>query len=338
MHRDGPPPAVDRRQPLARLLRDEPRRQRRAHRADRPRPSVVAYTAGHTHRHRVPPRCRAACRTIEVGCVKDFPGTWAEYRVYEGGIMHVVHRISSPDALAWSERCRHLYRDFGIDYADLRARPAGRPMLPDRAPAADLEFRQLPRRRAASLAPSTPWRWRSAPANSRRAGASVLHLEVGQPSTPAPRPWCGRRRRGDSSATRSATPTPPGCPAAAAPDRRALSPTGTTSTVDPERVIVVAGASAGFTLAFLAAFDPGDRVGVVEPGYPCYRNTSRCSAATPVGDPGRARDPLGADPRAARRRRTTRRAGARLAVEPDRDRGRARPTARGVLPTPPASG
>ena len=79
------------------------------------RHSIVAYTAGHTHRHRV----RAmACGvpSIEIGCVKDFPGTWAEYRVFEGGIMQVVHRMSSPAALSWSERCRHLYRDFGIDY------------------------------------------------------------------------------------------------------------------------------------------------------------------------------------------------------------------------------
>jgi hypothetical protein len=28
----------------------------------------------------------------------------------------VVHRISTADALAWSERCRHLYSDFGVDY------------------------------------------------------------------------------------------------------------------------------------------------------------------------------------------------------------------------------
>jgi hypothetical protein len=55
--------------------------------------------------------------TVEVGCVKDFPGTWAEYRVFEGGILQVVHRISAPDALAWSERCRGLYADFGLDYA-----------------------------------------------------------------------------------------------------------------------------------------------------------------------------------------------------------------------------
>jgi hypothetical protein len=54
--------------------------------------------------------------SIEIGCVKDFPGTWAEYRVFEGGILQVVHRISTTEALEWSERCRFLYSDFGIDY------------------------------------------------------------------------------------------------------------------------------------------------------------------------------------------------------------------------------
>ena len=42
--------------------------------------------------------------------------------------------------------------------------------------------------------------------------------------------------------------------------------------VDPERVAVTTGSSAGFTLAFLAAFNPGDRVAVATPGYPAYRN------------------------------------------------------------------
>jgi len=77
---------------------------------------VIGYAAGHTHRHRVRTMAVSGVPTIEVGCVKDFPGTWAEYRVYEGGVMQVVHRISSPEALSWSERCRHLYSDFGIDY------------------------------------------------------------------------------------------------------------------------------------------------------------------------------------------------------------------------------
>lgn len=80
------------------------------------RRSVIAYAAGHTHRHRVR-HTTDGVPSIEVGCVKDFPGTWAEYRVYEGGVMQVVHRISTPDALEWSERCRYLYRDFGLDYA-----------------------------------------------------------------------------------------------------------------------------------------------------------------------------------------------------------------------------
>lgn len=80
------------------------------------RSQVIGYTAGHTHRHRVRTMTRSGIPTIEIGCVKDFPGTWAEYRVYEGGVMQVVHRMSSPDALAWSERCRHLYADYGVDY------------------------------------------------------------------------------------------------------------------------------------------------------------------------------------------------------------------------------
>jgi 3',5'-cyclic AMP phosphodiesterase CpdA len=79
------------------------------------RTRIVAYTAGHTHRHRVR-QLHCGVPSIEIGCVKDFPGTWAEYRVYEGGITQVVHRISSREALSWSEQCRHLYRDFGVDY------------------------------------------------------------------------------------------------------------------------------------------------------------------------------------------------------------------------------
>ncbi len=78
-------------------------------------PRIVAYTAGHTHRHRVR-TLPSGVPSVEIGCVKDFPGTWAEYRVYEGGITQVVHRMSSAAALDWSERCRHLYADFGIDY------------------------------------------------------------------------------------------------------------------------------------------------------------------------------------------------------------------------------
>lgn len=42
--------------------------------------------------------------------------------------------------------------------------------------------------------------------------------------------------------------------------------------VDPERIIVTTGSSAGFNLAFLSLFDVGDRVVITRPGYPAYRN------------------------------------------------------------------
>ncbi|MCO5157419.1 MAG: aminotransferase class I/II-fold pyridoxal phosphate-dependent enzyme [Aquamicrobium sp.] len=42
--------------------------------------------------------------------------------------------------------------------------------------------------------------------------------------------------------------------------------------VEPARIAVTTGSSAGFNLAFLAMFDPGDRVAITVPGYPAYRN------------------------------------------------------------------
>ncbi|MCA5894085.1 aminotransferase class I/II-fold pyridoxal phosphate-dependent enzyme [Isoptericola sp. NEAU-Y5] len=42
--------------------------------------------------------------------------------------------------------------------------------------------------------------------------------------------------------------------------------------VDPARVAVTTGSSGGFLLAFLAAFDVGDRVALARPGYPAYKN------------------------------------------------------------------
>jgi aspartate/methionine/tyrosine aminotransferase len=42
--------------------------------------------------------------------------------------------------------------------------------------------------------------------------------------------------------------------------------------VEPHDVVVTTGSSGGFLLAFLAAFDVGDRVALVRPGYPAYRN------------------------------------------------------------------
>jgi predicted phosphodiesterase len=80
--------------------------------------SIVGYFAGHTHRNRV--RRFAATGDVpwvEVACVKDFPGAWAEYRVFEGGVLQVVHRIASPDALAWTELTRGMFGGLYPDYA-----------------------------------------------------------------------------------------------------------------------------------------------------------------------------------------------------------------------------
>ena len=82
------------------------------------RPSILGYFAGHTHRNRV----RHFTETggvpwVEVACVKDFPGSWAEYRVYEGGILQIHRRISTPDALVWTEKTRGMFGGLYPDYA-----------------------------------------------------------------------------------------------------------------------------------------------------------------------------------------------------------------------------
>ncbi len=81
-------------------------------------PSVVGYFAGHTHRNRVRHLAvTGPVPIVEVACTKDFPGTWAEYRVYEGGTLQVHRRISSPDALAWAEKTRAMFGGLYPAYA-----------------------------------------------------------------------------------------------------------------------------------------------------------------------------------------------------------------------------
>jgi len=82
------------------------------------RPALVGYFAGHTHRNRVR-RFEATGDVpwVEVSATKDFPGGWAEYRVFEGGILQVFRRISSPAALAWTERTRAMFGGFYPAYS-----------------------------------------------------------------------------------------------------------------------------------------------------------------------------------------------------------------------------
>jgi len=82
------------------------------------RDAIAGYFAGHTHRNRV--RRFPQARDIpiaEIACVKDYPGTWAEYRVYEGGYVQVARRIARPEAMAWTEKTRHMFAGLYRDYA-----------------------------------------------------------------------------------------------------------------------------------------------------------------------------------------------------------------------------
>jgi hypothetical protein len=97
------------------------------------RPALVGYFAGHTHRNRV----RRFPTTgdvpwVEVSATKDFPGVWAEYRVFEGGILQVLRRISAPEALAWSDRTRAMYEGTYERYAFGRLEDRCFPIWPRR--------------------------------------------------------------------------------------------------------------------------------------------------------------------------------------------------------------
>ncbi len=61
-------------------------------------------SSGHTHRNRA--RRAGPILVTEVGSTKDWPGSWAGYRIYEGGIYQTVRRISAPNAIRWLEYSR----------------------------------------------------------------------------------------------------------------------------------------------------------------------------------------------------------------------------------------
>jgi len=109
-----------------------------------------------------------------------------------------------------------------------------------------------------------------AAARLERAGRRVLHMEVGQPSTPAPKTAleaAARGLTGDLLGYTVSLGITPLREAIAGHYQRAYG-----LAVAPERIVVTTGSSGAFLLAFLAAFDAGARVAVAAPSYPCYRN------------------------------------------------------------------
>ena len=120
--------------------------------------------------------------------------------------------------------------------------------------------------------------------NARRAeelGGHIIHMEVGQPGTPAPE---GARRALAGAMERDAMgyTVALGLPAL----RRGIADLygrWYDIDLDPARIIVTSGASGAFILAFTALFDVGDRVAIGEPGYPSYRQNLRALDLIPVG-------------------------------------------------------
>lgn len=110
----------------------------------------------------------------------------------------------------------------------------------------------------------------TAAAEREAAGGDVLHLEVGQPATPAPRGVLEAAKAALDADRIGYTLALGILPlrekiAAHYRDWYGVS-------VPVERIAITTGSSAGFQLAFLAAFEAGDRVALAAPGYPAYRN------------------------------------------------------------------
>ncbi|MBZ0127997.1 MAG: aminotransferase class I/II-fold pyridoxal phosphate-dependent enzyme [Rhodobacteraceae bacterium] len=117
------------------------------------------------------------------------------------------------------------------------------------------------------------------------AGRSIIHMEVGQPGTGAPAGALAALGRAMASDPLGYTV------ALGRPDLRAriarLYRDWYGVDLAPERIVVTAGSSAGFLLAFSLLFDAGDRVAVGEPGYPSYRNILKALSLAPIGIPTR---------------------------------------------------
>jgi aspartate/methionine/tyrosine aminotransferase len=120
----------------------------------------------------------------------------------------------------------------------------------------------------------------AAAARIEEAGGKVVHLEVGQPAAPAPSTAIAAARaalgKGRFAYTESL-----GIPSLRARIARHYRESYGLK-LDPARVVVTTGSSAGFLLAFLALFETGDRVALTEPGYPPYRHILAALGCEPV--------------------------------------------------------
>jgi aspartate/methionine/tyrosine aminotransferase len=111
-------------------------------------------------------------------------------------------------------------------------------------------------------------------------GRPILHMEVGQPGAGAPRAALAAAEAALSGGRLGYTEAR-GLPVLRDAIRDHYRVTYGVDVPD-HRIVATTGSSAGFNLAFLAAFDPGDRVAIAAPGYPAYRNILRALGLVPV--------------------------------------------------------
>jgi aspartate/methionine/tyrosine aminotransferase len=120
----------------------------------------------------------------------------------------------------------------------------------------------------------------AAAARIEAAGGHVIHMEVGQPAAAPPASAITAARAALTSGRLRYTESLGIATLRARIARHYEESYGVA--IDPARVVVTTGSSAGFILAFLALFEPGDRVAVALPGYPPYRHILSALGCEPV--------------------------------------------------------
>ena len=120
-------------------------------------------------------------------------------------------------------------------------------------------------------------------------GRRIVHMEVGQPAAPAPSSAIAAARAALETG-RIAYTEALGIPSLRARIARHYAEIYGLE-LDPARIVVTTGSSAGFLLAFLALFEPGERVAMAQPGYrvavtvpgyPPYRHILTALGCEPV--------------------------------------------------------
>src|SRR5580692_5541265 len=120
----------------------------------------------------------------------------------------------------------------------------------------------------------------AAAARIEAAGGHVIHMEVGQPAASAPKAAISAARAALEGGRIDYTAAL-GIPSLRARIARHYRDTYNCA-VDADRIVVTTGSSGAFILAFLAMFEPGDRIAVTVPGYPPYRHILTALGCEPV--------------------------------------------------------